>query len=299
MNRLRVLLIALCSLYSCYSSANALTDRVTLFYAYRAFSENVRLDKGQDTNSTVALALKRKLEPSVYFEYLPLSRMTAALQNSMREPDSLVCAIFKAKTAEREADYAFSYPLIFRATQRLFMQKSLPPMPKKLLTRNGGVVSLAAVMNHYKTSQLILTEGVSYGDFLDKEIGQVNERQVVLVSAHSTEELNARLFANKRADFSIFYPEEVRQISNIHQMPSYSTFTIGHQPAKLTSHIMCNKSNESRVFLRKVNAELVALYQTQEFLDAHFDFLPEDEHVIVEQLIEKEVNAILKVRVER
>jgi uncharacterized protein (TIGR02285 family) len=272
---------------SILSSESSASDEITVLYSYKSLSNHLQNGSASSTNSKVATILFDDIDAKMNFEFLPYERLSNTLQQSTLDLDNAVCALFKLKTKEREQQYLFSQPLAFGPSQRLFMHKPLPEIPPELLDEDNRINSLPDLMNHYSHSQIILAKGRAYGEFIDSQIANINEAQIIYVNRNSGENLNARLLGYERADFSILFPEELNEIKEEKADINYYSFRIAGAPTVITSHIICNKSPQSEVFLEKVNAELTKLYQTQAFLEAHFTFLPEIEHQVVKEAIKE------------
>ena len=287
MTIVRYIILAVLLLGSILSPQSSASGETTILYNNRSLSDQLRNRNANSTNNKVALMLFDNIDAKVNFEFLPFERLSSELQQSTTSIDNAVCALFRLKTKEREKQYLFSSPLGFGPSQRLFMHKLLPKIPPALLDKNGSIKSLPSLMNQYSSSQLVLAKGRSYGEYLDNQIAGINEAQIVTINRNSIENLNARLIGYERADFSILFPEELDEINEEQANINYYSFRIAGAPNVITSHIICNKSPKSEVFLKIVNAKLTKLYQTQMFLDAHFTHLPEVEHQVVKKAIEE------------
>ena len=275
--------VASVTLYMVFLLPCLASAEVTLLHGQKEFSDSLRKGSADTVNYRVALMLLDNIDANVMF--LPLKRMTSTLERSINAPDTAVCALFRIKNKARAQVFDYSLPLAFGPSYRLFMQNELASMPESLLNEEGQIISLQQVMAHYSASQLVLTEGRSYGEFLDGQISKLNPRQIARVHTNSIDYLNARMFTQKRADFSILFPREIEESKIKRRSSDYNSYLIVNTPAVITSHIACNPSDKSKAFLRRVNTYLLTLYQTPEFLAAHLDYLPAEEHQVIKDAI--------------
>ena len=266
----------------CIFNASA-SDNVRIVHGDSSFNGMVVGDEPTNINHSVALMLLG--DTPTY--YLPLQRLEHELHESLIGYNDAVCALFRIKTPSREQQFVYSLPTAFGPTQRLFIQNDLPSLPVELLDEEGHVQSLSKVMAHYPKKVLTIVKGRSYGPYLDEQLSLLDEHQRIEINTNSVPYLNARLFINKRTDFSVLFPDEIDEASDGDSSDNYNSYAFSGAPALMTSHIACNKTPAGITFVERINQQILALYKTRDFIDAHGDFYPEAEVVRIAQEIDK------------
>jgi uncharacterized protein (TIGR02285 family) len=272
-----VTLIALIATGKAYSN-----DEVNIIYDYAPFSENLANKQGSGTASITAIMALDKISTPLKFAYVPIARH----ENSLSQEDKSVCALFKLKTSARKQDYLFSKPIAFQSSHRLYTQAELPAT---ILNNEGAISSLSELMNAYSNANLILTRDVSYGDVVDAQLAEINPSQINRVSGVLSHNINARMFAHGRSEFSIFTPGEMFRYIQSNRAFAYHSYRIAGMPDVITAHVMCNNTLNSKRLLDEIDANMTKLYSTVPFLSAHIDFQPPEENAIIKSAIELEL----------
>jgi hypothetical protein len=93
------------------------------------------------------------------------------------------------------------------------------------------------------------------------------------------------MFLRARADFVIAFSDAISRLKPKYSDIEFHSYQIANVPAVFTSHLMCNKRPESATLIDELNQSLSILYKQPEFISAHTDFLPLQDHAMLTQYI--------------
>ena len=200
------------------------------------------------------------------------------------ESEQPACSLYKIKTPEREKRFLFSLPTDVFLAHKLYQLSENPIIATKHLTKDGQVSSINDMFNSAEfKGKLLLLDGRSYGDDLDKLLTKINTDKLEFINARQPYASYLKLFELKREDYVIAFP------SIIHEHPTLSRNTRSYQIQGIDSHvsgrIMCNDTKETRAFLHAANKELKRLYDSSEFYLAISRYLPSTSHDLLAQII--------------
>lgn len=215
--------------------------------------------------------------------------LEVSLKRSFNQIDNgkPVCVINKIKSDERAKKYAYSLPLNFFQTQRLFQLSALPPLSANLLDENGAVISISDVLNTYKTSAIVLPETYSFGARVDADLHNADPQQKITLSNATFFTRFMDLFSAKRAEFALIYPASLyRQFGNNMSVDARS-YSISGNPEFVSGHVICGKSPAALKFIEKVNVAIKSIYANPKFIQAHTQYLPSQSRVLIEQAIKE------------
>ena len=234
----------------------------------------------------------------ILFEQLNLSNIEflgasykRTLRSMLKQDKSAICTLNKVKTTYREKNFLFSLPVNFYISRRLYQHADSPPLSKEVLDEEGNVVSLMQLFNVYRNKLIVTADDLSYGPFLDKQLAQVDSANKVVRGGSNHYETVHRMFELKRVDFLLGYPVEVMRYAKANQ-DKYESYLIADSPRFILGHVMCNKTQVSRQVLERVNLILLSNYGTKEFLLAHINYLPVQEHRSIQEVIERYIDQL-------
>lgn len=247
---------------------------VKITFNHKAFTELLGTGKATNTETASALLALKNISTPYRFEYLPYSR--AHLQ--MKREDVPICRLLSLKTEARQAQFLFSAPMAFRASQRLFSSTQLAKIPVSIFNKNSEIISLSTLMSLYPKSVLVTSLGMSYGDYIDAEITKIDPEQISIHRGFNFHDSREKMFLRGRADFVIAFPDAIARLNKEYGDGGFNSYKIANIPAVLTSHLMCNTRPESAKLIAEVNKNLHKLYMQPEFINAHTDYLPFQDH---------------------
>ncbi|BBN83930.1 hypothetical protein PA25_39150 [Pseudoalteromonas sp. A25] len=222
---------------------------------------------GNNTNLLVMSFLNKgdvTLVPSSYKRAL----------KAMQTKEQSVCVQNRIKTPKRFDNYLFSLPINIYLSHRLYQHIQSPPLSAELLNQVGEVRSLVNIFDKYKNAVIVLSPSMSYGNYLDMQINKIPESNKVLRDGTNHYDMTFQMFRHRRADFYLGYPAAI--FRHLQKSPSeLRVYDIAGAPKYIVGHWMCNDTQQSRAFLKKLDQALRKAYQTAEFYHAHLRWLPE------------------------
>lgn len=216
-------------------------------------------------------------------EFVP-SSYKRALRIMSQQPHP-TCLFNKVKTPIREANFLFSLPINLYLSRRLYIHSHVAPLEEALLDKQGNVKSLPLLLDVHKNKLIVIAGDFSYGPFLDEQLAQVNSENKVLIEGSNHYETVYRMFNLRRVDFLLAYPAEMYRHVKIDKA-TYQSYRIANSPEYILGHVMCNDTKMTRAFITKVNDVMVKLYKQESFIEAHLNYLPEEEHSITRRYID-------------
>ncbi|MEI5637683.1 MULTISPECIES: hypothetical protein [unclassified Pseudoalteromonas] len=160
-----------------------------------------------------------------------------------------------------------------------------------MLNEDGEIISLEKLFQAYPDKLLVISDTISYGVFYDQALAALDSKNKTFRGGSSYYETTHRMFESRRVDFILAFPVEVLRYGKNNQA-MYQAYTVAGAPKSSIGHLMCNKHSHSEAFLRSINVALNKLYQQPEFLNAHLNFLPEQDHPQIKQLIKQTISSL-------
>lgn len=204
-------------------------------------------------------SLLRSISDTYDLEILPFARAMKYIKT--RKEAS--CLLFARKNNERVDEYFFSLPVAILPSVSLYQKRSDKILDKSVLNESGKIPSLEKLMASDEKSSLLLASGISYGDFLDEEIKKVEKNQIYRVSLGGADNPVFDILSHRKVDYALMFSSALRN-ENISKLRAYE---IEGNEGYTSSHILCNRTKESREWLAKVNNKLIDLYHTPNFIE--------------------------------
>ncbi|KZN38504.1 hypothetical protein N480_12690 [Pseudoalteromonas luteoviolacea S2607] len=204
----------------------------------------------------------------------------------MENADFPACTVNKIDTVDRTSKFLFSLPVNFYWSHKLYTFNNNKTNMAAVLNEKGEIKSLPEMFKAFQNKLIVIADNFSYGDFLDAQLRKVDRQNLVIRGGSDHYETVHRMFILGRVDFLLSYPAEFHRYSNNEELPVQS-YHIANAPKVVIGHIMCNKNALSEKFIAQVNSVLIELYLSQEFIEAHTDYLPATEHSALEEYIKQ------------
>lgn len=274
--------LCFCAAVSNANQAN-LDAAVYLHYEDMYFTEAHKNQDPKNAVSAAMLLVVNELSNKVQIEYLPTAR---SIIKFSEDTDDAICALFKLKSSEREARYYFSLPIGFMQTHRLFLRKDMGPLDASLINKQGELKQISNLFEVYPDKTLILWENISQGDYIDRALDKVAEKNKVSIQGMTSYTNLAKLILRSRADFAILPPAELTHHEKDASSLNLLSYRIeGIEPVSKV-YMMCNKSDASKRFLATVNKIIRGLYKTPEYMSASLLNVSKNEAPFVVNAIE-------------
>lgn len=223
--------------------------------------------------------------PSTHIERFILSKLKAynilvKRSSSSRISQSVknqknVCTANRANTEERQAYSLFSSPQSFYLTHKLYRYKPKRPLSHSLLNDKGQIKSLSSIFSVYPKHTIGISQGVSFGRFLDKQISKLNEQNIYYLGGTGRVVALESMLYSQRFDFLLALPIDMVPTEAQKQQLEY--YPIAGAPPYLIAHINCSKSEFGKKVIKDINLILDQLYQSPEYYKAHQKYFSEKE----------------------
>jgi len=206
---------------------------------------------------------------------IKIQRGTASRNNRHLKEYDNACLANRANTKERRAYSLFSEPQAFYITHKLYRYNAKTPLPNELFNDKGEIEYLPNVFKEMPTAKIGLAKGVSYGNFLDKQLQQISDDNIYYRGgARRVVALEAMLY-NERVDMLLALPIDMTPDEK--QIKSLEKYTIAGAPPYLIAHFNCSNSELGAKIIADINKILLKTYQTDEYYLAHKKWFSEQE----------------------
>lgn len=257
------------------------SKQTTIYYDYLPFVEASKTRQAQSAVAAANLLLLRNISKKVDVQFRPTMRLLAELEE---ETEKSVCSLFKLKTDKRSESFDFSLPISFLSTNRLYLQKSMPPLDPALLNDEGELKTLSSLFTD-NNKIIMLWDLVSYGNIIDEAINNIPSKNKIIIQGLTSHDSLAKMIERGRTDYAIIFPSEIAAFKSNTQAFDLLSYRIAGVKPISTGHLMCNKNEVSKAFLQEVNDTLIALYKTPAFIEANtLNVSPEEAAVVIEEI---------------
>jgi len=198
------------------------------------------------------------------------SRISHSIKNQNN-----VCTANRANTKERQAYSLFSSPQSFYLTHKLYRYKAKRPLSHTLLNEKGQIKSLSHIFEIYPKHIIGIAQGVSFGEFLDKQISELKKNNIYYRGGTGRVVALESMLYSDRFDFLLALP--IDMVPSIKQKQQLEYYPIADAPPYLIAHINCSKSDLGKKAIKDINLILEQLYQSPEYYKAHQKWFSEQE----------------------
>jgi len=186
-----------------------------------------------------------------------------------------VCVANRFDLPERREYSVFSNPQSFYISHKLYRYKQTTPLPESLFNNDGEIKSIPLVFEALPKSTLGVSEAVSFGEFLDKQIKQLHEVNIYYRGGtNRVTGLEAMLYKG-RIQLLLALPLDINPSSE--QSIHLEQYSIEGNPPYVIAHINCSDSELGRKIITDINKILANMYKTSDYYLAHKKWFPENE----------------------
>ncbi len=222
----------------------------------------------KDTTRLLMSSLTQYDFNSGYYQNASITRLLKKLPNS--------CAPNRIKTPERIKTSIYSLPLNISLDFRLYYRGDVKPdfIPSNIINQDNKLISLAALFNANPNHTLAIDNGRSLGQFLDKQIHQLNERNLVIRNSDESTTSLIKMLLKNRIDYIIDYPTAVHAVlDKLSIKASLNSLKIANSPGYILGYVACHKGEAGQKVIKNVNKALQKLYRNVNFYQAHTRYL--------------------------
>lgn len=225
-----------------------------------AFKNNNRLLNLTTTTNLFALSFSSR---PIKFEYMTTKRSLSYMDKGLN-----ICVFNKIKTSQRAEKYLFSRPINLFMARRLYQHVGYPPLIEANLPNTQ--VDLTTLFNRRPDSQMLVTQKISYGDFLDKVLNKISDKNKLIRHSGEQDKGVISMFAKGRAEFALLFPHQVFVFDSIIRARSYE---ISDLPPYALGRFMCSNTEENKLFLEEIDKKLTEKINISELLNIHLSFI--------------------------
>jgi uncharacterized protein (TIGR02285 family) len=203
-----------------------------------------------------------------YYQNASISRLLKKLPNS--------CAPNRIRTPERLKTSIYSSPLNISLDFRLYYRADVKPdfIASNIINKENKLISLAALFNANPNHTLAIDNGRSLGQFLDQQIQQLSERNLVIRNSDESTTSLIKMLLKNRIDYIIDYPTSVHAVLNkLAIKTSLNSLKIANSPGYILGYVACHKGDIGQKAIKDVNKALQKLYRNVNFYQAHTRYL--------------------------
>ena len=212
---------------------------------------------------------------NIEFQTVPAKRANYVIKNNNN-----VCVTSRIKNSKREQYSIFSTPQNLYLTYKLYrLANSTEPIPAEVFNNKGEIISLSALFSAQPNKLLTIADGISYGKFFDNEINKLRSKNVYSRSGVKRAEAISKMLTKKRIDYILYFPTVFNLIMN--KETAIESYSIANAQPYILGHISCSKSKLGQQVIDKINIILHNAYQTEEFYQAHYQWIhPQDKKLL-------------------
>jgi len=220
------------------------------------------------SNETSMMVIKGLTNLGYQLEFV---KATGDRADKLLQDEENTCMSDRIKTPYREKFSFFSIPHDLYLAQKLYRLAQLPLLGPKELNAQGEVISLAHLFSNHPKKILATASGTSYGIELDRQISELDPKNVFVRSGSRRIVMLAKMLFRSRVDYIIYYPQEINEINK--KNITLESYTIAGSPSYFLGHVACAKTKTGKQIIADIDEILQQAYPTKEFYYAHKKWL--------------------------
>ena len=176
-------------------------------FEWQDYINEVSRSTSQDT-ATIVLHGLEELGYNLTFTKATGDRAEKILQD-----EENACISNRIKTPKRERFSLFSMPHDLYLGLQLYRVAQSNSLNKNVLNAKGEVISLAQLFSFYPEKIMAVGSGVSYGEYIDKQVTALSHDNVFVRSGGSRIASIANMLLKNRVDYIIYNPQDINNIN--------------------------------------------------------------------------------------
>jgi len=196
-----------------------------------------------------------------------IERVTASRIIRILSTKDNACVANRLNTKARREYSLFSDPQSFYLTHKLYRFNEESALPHHLFNSDGEIKNLASVFKALPEKTMGIAQDVSFGNFLDQQIEQINPTNIYYRGGNQRVLALASMLYKSRVDFVLALPVDITPDET--QKHLIEQYTIAGAPPYLIAHFNCSKSEFGQHVINDINKVLAKVYQTEDYYLAH------------------------------
>jgi len=229
--------------------------------------ENVDLLTKNSAETSTASYIENLIIQQLTHYKVEIERVTASRMNRILSTKSNICVANRAKTAERNRYSLFSDPQSFYLTHKLYRYNQTATLPRQLFNAKGEIKDLASIFKVLPEKTMGIAQDVSFGNFLDRQIKQINPKNIYYRGGNKRVVALASMLYKSRVDFVLALPVDITPDET--QKHLIEQYTIADAPPYLIAHFNCSRSEFGERVINDINKILAKVYLTEDYYLAH------------------------------
>jgi len=206
------------------------------------------------------------------FEYMTAKRSL----KFMDQNNESICLVNKLKTQDRLEKYIFSSPINLFLGRRLYQDNFYSVL-------NGfetfdNQISLDELFKQKPDARILISNQISYGDELEKQLAALSHKNKVIRHSPEHDSGIISMFSRGHIEFSLLYPQQVYNSKTALNVRSYK---LANTPPFVLGHLMCNKTPETKSFVKQINTHLNKQESSVKLLDIHLQFINQQDQAML------------------
>ena len=245
-----------------------LTDDINDLTKPKSITENISV--GHDTLMLLMANLPKYQFQNKFVQNPSIDHLLNSIPNS--------CTANRLKTLEQPDNYLYSLPINLYLGLHLYYKKNdiIPSILPSMLNDKGKLTHLSSLFQHNHDYLLGIDNDRSFGEFLDAQLTNINEHNMIIRHAHIRSFPIAHMLFKDNVNYIIDYPFAIKNaLASSAVNIKLVSLAIAGMPDYTLGHIACSNNKFGRRVIKDINKTLINLYKTKAFYKAHSRYLSE------------------------
>jgi uncharacterized protein (TIGR02285 family) len=264
------LLLSFSAIYSTPAQSNNIKEQSSkekIVWLVEDKVENKDLLTKMSPESSTASYIENTIIQQLTHYNVQIERVTASRIIRILKTKDNICVANRANTKERRQYSLFSDPQSFYLTHKLYRFNPKSALPSQLFNNEGEIKNLASIFKVLPEATLGLAQDVSFGNFLDQQITQINPVNIYYRGGNERVVALSSMLYKSRIDFVLALPVDITP--NEAQKHLIEQYTIADAPPYLIAYFSCSKSQLGQQVINDINKVLANVYKTDDYYQAH------------------------------
>ena len=251
------------------------TNKEKLLWLVEDKLENIDLLAKTSAETSTASYIENLIIQRLTHYNIKVERLTASRISRTLATKDNACVANRLNTKKRREYSLFSDPQSFYLTHKLYRFNQKSALPEQLFNTKGEIKNLTSIFKAIPEKNIGLALGVSFGNFLDQQIAQIDPANIYYRGGNQRVMALASMLYKSRVDFVLALPVDITPSKA--QKPLLEQYTIAGAPPYLIAHFNCSNSSLGQLIINDINKILAKLYQSKDYYQAHKKWFSEQQ----------------------